>query len=227
MSSTTSRQSCGTVQNVTGNPNNSPATAVWLIRHGETEWSITGQHSGRTDLPLTSRGEAEAVEAGELLAGRRFDHVLCSPLRRARRTCEIAGYLDVAQIEPDCQEWDYGNWTGFTQEQIRETHPDWSIWTGPVPGGESLDDIAARARRVVNRIRSTGGTTAVFAHGHFLRVFPSEWLGLRAVSGGHFALETAAICILGEDAGIPAIRAWNVRRSLVVPQSRQAAGLPG
>lgn len=188
---------------------------MWLIRHGETEWSLTGQHSGRTDLALTAKGEDEAREARDLLAGRVFDQVLCSPLRRARRTCEIAGYLDVADIEPDCQEWDYGDLTGYTQDQVREKYPEWTIWSGPVPGGESLDAIASRAKRVVNRIRAIGGTNAIFAHGHFLRVFTTQWLGLPAVSGGHFALETAGISILGEDAGIPAIRAWNLRKSLV------------
>ncbi|MDZ4796670.1 MAG: histidine phosphatase family protein [Bryobacteraceae bacterium] len=196
---------------------NLPPATVWLIRHGETEWSISGQHSGRTDLPLTAKGEDEAREARELLAGRSFDVVLCSPLRRARRTCQLAGYLDVADIEPDCQEWDYGDWTGYTQDQIREKSPDWTIWTGPVPGGESLEDIASRAKRVVNRIRNGGGTAAIFAHGHFLRVFTTQWLGLPAATGGNFALETSGICILGEDAGLPAIRAWNLRRSLTSP----------
>jgi broad specificity phosphatase PhoE len=193
--------------------NPSSAATVWLIRHGETEWSLSGQHSRRTDLPLTLKGEDEAREARDLLAGRPFDLVLCSPLRRARRTCQLAGYLDIADIEPDCQEWDYGDWTSFTQEQICDKCPNWTIWTGPVPGGESLEDIAARARRVVKRIRTCGGTTAIFAHGHFLRVFATQWLRLPASAGGAFALETAGICILREDAGIPAIRAWNLKQS--------------
>jgi len=184
---------------------------VWLIRHGQTEWSLSGQHSGRYDLPLTAQGEQEALATRELLGGRKFDHVFCSPLRRAVRTCELAGYSDVATLDPDFQEWDYGDCTGFTMEQIQERYPGWTIWKGPVPNGESLDDIAGRALRAADRLRELKGTTAVFAHGHFLRVFATQWLGLPAVSARHLALETSAICILGEDAGYPAIRAWNLK----------------
>lgn len=182
---------------------------VWLIRHGETAWSRSGQHSGRTDLPLTPQGEHEALAVGRLLAGRPFDHVFCSPLQRARRTCELAGYLPSAIIDPDLQEWDYGDCTSFTQEQIRERHPGWTIWKGPVPNGESIAEIAARAHRVVTRLRQCHGVVAVFAHGHFLRVLTTEWLGLPPDAGRCFALETSAICILGEDSGEPAIRVWN------------------
>jgi len=190
-------------------------TEVWLIRHGETEWSLSGQHSGRNDLALTAHGEEEALDARDLLAGRKFGLVLCSTLRRARRTCELAGYSGVAVLDPDCQEWDYGDCTGFTQSELRERWPGWTIWRGPCPNGESLDDIAARARGVVDRVRAhKGGPVAIFAHGHFLRVFASQWLGLPPATGANFALQTAAISILGEDSGIPAVRAWNLRRTL-------------
>jgi probable phosphoglycerate mutase len=186
---------------------------VLLIRHGETEWSISGQHSGMCDLPLTARGEEEAREIGRRLAGQTFDRVICSPLQRAVRTCEIAGYLPTAQFEPDLHEWDYGDCTGFTQDQMRERFADWTLWTGPVPNGETAADVGRRARGVIERLRQSRETTAIFAHGHFLRVFATQWLGIAPELGRHFALETSAYCILGEDAGFPAIVAWNVRRA--------------
>jgi probable phosphoglycerate mutase len=184
---------------------------VLLIRHGETAWSITGQHSGRTDLPLTARGEEEARVVARLLAGQTFERVLCSPLQRALRTCEIAGYRDVAEIDPDLQEWDYGDCSSFTQKQICERYPGWTVWAGPLPNGETVVDVAARARRVVEHVRQSGKRTAIFAHGHFLRVFTTQWLGVAPELAKHFALDTSAYCILGNDAGIPAIRAWNVK----------------
>ena len=186
---------------------------VLLIRHGETEWSISGQHSGRIDLPLTARGEDEAREVGRLLAGQTFERVVCSPLQRAVRTSEIAGYLPVAQIDPDLREWDYGDCTTFTQDQMCERYPGWTVWSGPLPNGETAGDVAQRARRVIERLRQSRQRTAIFSHGHFLRVFATQWLGLAPEAGRHFALETSAYCILGEDAGFPAIRAWNVKRA--------------
>jgi broad specificity phosphatase PhoE len=187
------------------------STEVWLVRHGETAWSLTRRHSGRTDLPLTAHGEEEAGAAAQLLGGRKFDQVWCSPLVRARRSCEIAGYLAAARIDPDLEEWDYGDWTGLTLEQVQERCPGWNVWDGPVPGGESIEEIAARAGRVVERLREAGGTVAVFAHGHFLRVLTTQWLGLPPQAGRNFALETSSVCILGQDAGFPAIRAWNLK----------------
>ena len=184
---------------------------VWLVRHGETEWSLSGQHSGRFDLPLTAHGEEEARAVGRLLDGTTFDTVLCSPLERARRTCEITGHMAAAKIDPDLQEWDYGDCTGFTHEQLAERYPGWTIWRGPVPHGETIADIAARARRVIDRLRRGQGRTLLFSHGHFLRVLATQWIGLAPENGCHFALETSSYCILGEDVGFPAIRAWNVR----------------
>ena len=185
---------------------------VWLIRHGQTEWSVTGQHSGRYDLPLTPDGEDEARQVASLLNGRKFDHVFCSPLRRAARTCQLAGYDAVATVDPDIQEWDYGACTGKTERQMREEYPGWTIWGGPVPQGESIDDIASRAQRAVGRLRTLPGSVAVFSHGHFLRVFVTQWLGLPPQAAKHFALETGSISVLGTDAGIPAIRKWNINR---------------
>ena len=184
---------------------------IWLVRHGETEWSITGQHSGRTDLPLTARGEDEARDVARFLEARRFDHVWCSPLQRARRTCEISGFASVARIEPNLQEWDYGDCTGYTQEQLAERYPGWNIWAGPVPNGESIEEIAGRACRVVERLRTLEGRVVIFAHGHFLRVLATQWLGLAPQSGRNLALETSGVCVLGYDAGFPAIRVWNLR----------------
>jgi probable phosphoglycerate mutase len=187
-------------------------TRIYLIRHGETEWSLSGQHSGRKDLPLTAHGEEEALAVGRILGGRKFDRVWCSTLQRARRTCELAGYLECAVLDPDLQEWDYGDCTGYTQEQIRERFPGWTIWDGPVPNGESIEQIAARARGVVDRIRSSGGSTALFAHGHFLRILATQWLELPPENGSRLALETASISILGYDTGYPAILTWNERK---------------
>lgn len=182
---------------------------IWLIRHGETAWSLTGQHSGRYDLPLTPHGEDEARATALALQGVVFDKVICSPLQRATRTCELTGYLPQARIEPDAAEWDYGDCTGFTQDQLAEKYPGWTIWRGPVPNGESIEQISARARRVIDGIKAEGGRVAVFAHGHFLRIFTTQYLGLEPERGRHFALATAAVCILGAEQGEPAIVAWN------------------
>lgn len=182
---------------------------IWLIRHGETAWSKTGQHSGRYDLPLTPHGEDEARATAQALRGVEFDQVICSPLQRAKRTCELVGLLERARIEPDAAEWDYGDCTGFTQDQLAEKYEGWTIWRGPVPNGESIDEIAARARRVIEPVRAEGGRVALFAHGHFLRVFTTQYLGLEPQRGRHFALETAAVCILGFEQDEPAIVAWN------------------
>ena len=151
---------------------------IWLIRHGETEWSLSGQHTGRTDIPLTAVGERQAAEIGRYLAGRRFVLVLTSPLQRAQETCRLAGYGGAAQVEPDLREWDYGAYEGRTSAQIQESVPGWTIWTSPVPQGETIQQVAARAGRVIERAAKAGGDVALFAHGHLLRVLTACWLGL-------------------------------------------------
>jgi probable phosphoglycerate mutase len=181
---------------------------IWLVRHGETEWSRTGQHTGRTDLPLTEQGRAEARAAGALLAGVAFAAVLVSPLRRAQETCEIAGLLSQARTEPEAMEWDYGELNGLTRAEIKAIHgADWTIWRGPVPGGETLGHVAARAARVLASLPR--GRTVIFAHGHFLRILTAVYLGLPPETARHFALATARVSILGEDYGSPAIVRWN------------------
>ena len=181
----------------------------WLVRHGETEWAITGQHSGRYDIALTPRGEREAEALRGVLKPEDFDTVLCSPLQRARRTCEIAGFAGIAKIEPDIMEWDYGDCTSFTQDQLRERFPNWNIWDGPVPNGESIGQIAARASRVIGKYRHTSGRVLLFAHGHFLRIFTTQFLNLPPRAGMHLALDPCAVSVLGQDAGFAAIRQWN------------------
>jgi broad specificity phosphatase PhoE len=181
---------------------------LWLVRHGETAWSLTGQHTGRTDLALTEKGRHEARAVAGRLAGIHFEEVIVSPLRRARETCEIAGFSAQARIEPNAMEWDYGELNGLTRAQVKEIHgPDWTIWQGPVPGGETLVEVAARARRVLESARK--GRTAIFAHGHFLRILTAVYLGLPPAAAKHFALATAKVSVLGEDYGHPAIVRWN------------------
>jgi broad specificity phosphatase PhoE len=170
---------------------------LWLVRHGETEWSRSGQHTGKTDLPLTSVGEQQAKEIGKLLRGQRFGLVLTSPLLRARETCRLAGYGDVAVVDPNLQEWDYGEYEGKTTAEIQEKRPGWSLWSDGVPGGESIQQVAARAQAVVDRVLAGSGDALLFAHGHILRIVACRWLGLPPQDGRLFALATAALTTLG------------------------------
>jgi probable phosphoglycerate mutase len=183
---------------------------LWLLRHGETEWSRTRRHTGRTDLGLTPEGERQARTLGESLAGRTFTLVLTSPLRRARETCRIAGYGDVARETPDLMEWDYGAYEGRTREEIRQDAPGWTIWTAPVPGGETASDVAARADRVIDLALRAGGDVALFAHGHVLRVLATRWLGLPPSAGALLALDTATLSVLGHEDAARVVRRWNV-----------------
>jgi broad specificity phosphatase PhoE len=183
---------------------------IWLIRHGETEWSLSGQHTGRTDLPLTAAGQQHAEEIGRYLAGRPFALVLTSPLQRARETCRLAGYGGVAQIDADLCEWDYGAYEGRTSAQIQESVPDWTIWTSPVPQGETIQQVAARARRAIARAAAAGGDVALFAHGHLLRILTACWLGLPPDAGRLFALGTASVSVLGYERETRVIARWNV-----------------
>ena len=189
---------------------------IYLARHGETAWSVSGQHTGRTDLPLTAQGEQNARRLGERLAGLQLAWVVTSPLERARRTCELAGFGAVASIDPDLVEWDYGAYEGKTPAEIRRERPGWEIFRDGCPGGESLAQVAARADRVVARLRAIGADVLVFSSGHLLRVLAARWLGLDGALGRYFFLETAALSILGyqRDLTEPVIRLWNDCRHL-------------
>ena len=182
---------------------------LWLIRHGETEWSRSGAHTGRTDLPLTRDGEVRAGAIGRYLAGRRFALVLTSPLKRARETCRIAGYGDVAQVEPNLREWDYGAYEGRTSADIRKEIPGWNLWTMGVAGGETIERVADRAGRVIDRACAAGGDTALFAHGHILRILTACWLGLPPGAGRLFALDTGCLSMLGYEHETRVISHWN------------------
>ncbi len=181
---------------------------IWLIRHGETEWSRDHKHTGRTDLPLTDAGREQARAAGRRLAGKRFALVLSSPLRRAWDTAELAGLT--AEPEPDLMEWDYGDYEGRRTVDVREERPGWEIWRDGVPGGETLEQLGARADRVIDRLCGTEGDAAVVAHGHFLRVLGARWIELGPEGGGRLRLDTAAVCELGFEREKRVIRAWNL-----------------
>jgi probable phosphoglycerate mutase len=183
---------------------------LWVVRHGETEWSRTGRHTGRTDLPLTAAGRREARTLRRELAGRQFALVLSSPLSRAWETCRIAGYADVARTTSLLCEWDYGDVEGRTRDAVRRERPGWTVWKGPLPGGETLDEVAARARRVIRRAVAARGDVLLFGHGHILRVLAVCWLGLEPWDARLLALSTASIGILGEEAATRVIRTWNV-----------------
>ena len=184
---------------------------AWLVRHGETEWSLAGRHTGLTDLPLTARGEETARELAGRLRGVSAARVYTSPLRRAARTCMLAGFGDVAETDHDLVEWDYGEYEGLTSRDIRARQPGWMLFRDGCAGGETLAGVAARADRVVQRLRGGDGNALVFSSGHFLRVLAARWLGEDASAGRHFVLGTAAVCALGydHDRTEPVIRLWN------------------
>lgn len=184
-------------------------TEVVLVRHVETEWSLSGQHTGRTDIPLTAHGEEVARRLARPLAARRFRGVLCSPLQRARRTCELAGLNGQAEIEPDLLEWDYGAYEGRTPAEIRAERPDWLVFRDGCPDGESPEQVAARVDRVIARVRAMEGPVALFAHGHLLRLLGARWIGLPPSGGAHFLLDTSTLTVLSWYRGEPAIRCWN------------------
>jgi probable phosphoglycerate mutase len=182
---------------------------LWLVRHGETEWSASGRHTSTTDLPLTSAGEDAARALAPRLSDVEVSHVLTSPRVRASHTAELAGFAD-ADVDADLVEWDYGDYEGLTTPQIRETVPGWTVWSHPCPGGESADEVSRRLDRVVSRAHAAGGTTLVFAHGHSLRALTARWLDLPVSEGRHFDLGTATISVLGDDRGTPVVQRWNV-----------------
>jgi probable phosphoglycerate mutase len=189
---------------------------LYLLRHGETAWSLSGQHTGRTDIPLTPNGEKRAADAGRMLAGLRGDDnplvlVMSSPRTRALRTAELAG-LTVTEVTEDLAEWDYGEGEGLTTPQIRETIPGWTVWTHPSPGGETAEQVGTRAERVLARAREelAAGDVVLIGHGHFSRVLIATWLGMPPANGVHFALDAAAIAELGHERKVPQVRRLNV-----------------
>jgi broad specificity phosphatase PhoE len=183
--------------------------AIVLVRHAETEWSRAGRHTGRTDIPLTEGGRRAALELAERLAEWRFQRALVSPLRRARETCELCGLADVAELRDGLLEWDYGDYEGLTTTEIRERRPDWSLWRDGCPGGESPAQVGARADGVLSELRAADGSTAVFSHGHMLRVLGARWIELAPSAGARLGLSTAAICVLGFERETSILARWN------------------
>jgi len=188
-----------------------PLPVVYLARHGETAWSLSGQHTGLTDLPLTERGERNARRLGERLHGLTFAKVLTSPLQRAVRTCELAGFGAAAEIDKDLVEWNYGQYEGRTSAEIHAERPDWQLFRDGCPGGETPDQVGTRADRVVSRVREARGNVLLFSSGHFLRVLAARWLGLEPAAGRYWLLSTASLSALGyeHDRSQPVIRLWN------------------
>lgn len=182
---------------------------IWLVRHGETEWSESGQHTGRTDIPLTATGEQQGKALGRHLAGHQFALVLASPLSRARETCRLAGFDGVAQVSDDLIEWNYGIYEGRTTAAVRGEQPGWTIWTSPVPQGETVEQVGERARRVIERADAAAGDVALFAHAHFLRILGACWIGLPPIHGRTLTLGTASISVLGYERETRVIQVWN------------------
>jgi probable phosphoglycerate mutase len=184
---------------------------IYLARHGETAWSLSGQHTGLTDLPLTAPGERNASRLGERLRGLTFARVFTSPLQRAARTCELAGFGTVAEVDADLVEWNYGHYEGRRTVEIHAERPDWQLFRDGCPGGESPDQVGVRADRVVSRVRAIHGNVLLFSSGHFLRVFAARWLGLEPAGGRYFLLSTASLSALGYEHNLsePVIRLWN------------------
>jgi broad specificity phosphatase PhoE len=185
--------------------------SLYLARHGETAWSLSGRHTGRTDLPLTERGEQDARGLAERLRGLSFTQVWTSPLQRAARTCELAGFGSTAEVNGDLVEWNYGDYEGRTSAEIHETRPDWQLFRDGCPGGEAPEQVGARANRVVERVRAVRADVLVFSSGHFLRVLAARWLGLEPAAGRFFLLRTASLSVLGYEHSLsePVIRLWD------------------
>ena len=186
-----------------------PQPHLTLVRHGDTEWSLSGRHTGWTDIPLVESGRRQAKLLGGRLAGRSFALVLSSPLSRAHDTCRLAGLGDEVTVDPDLREWNYGDLEGLTSDEIRRSMPGWTIWSGPVPGGETADQVGQRADRVIERVMPVDGDVAIFAHGHLLRVLAARWLDLPADHGALFELATATLSRLGWERERRVIELWN------------------
>jgi len=191
---------------------------IYLARHGETAWSLTGQHTGLTDLPLTERGDQNARALGRRLTGLNFGGVLTSPLQRALRTCELAGFAGVAQVDRDLVEWNYGKYEGRNTEEIHAERPDWQLFRDGCPGGESPAEVGERADRVVTRVRNAGANVLLFSSGHFLRVLAARWLKLEPGAGRYLVLSTASLSMLGYEHNLcqPVVQLWNDTRHVAV-----------
>jgi broad specificity phosphatase PhoE len=189
------------------------AFEIWLVRHGETAWSLSGAHTGRTDIPLLPVGRSMAKAIGRRLAGRRFPLVLSSPLSRASETCRLAGYGEQMELDPDLREWDYGDYEGRTTTDIRRENANWSLWTDGAPNGETIGQVAGRAQRVIDRIVRAPADALLFSHGHLLRILTAVWLGLDPQAARLFALGTASISTLGFERENRVIRRWNLSAS--------------
>ncbi|EWC62045.1 putative phosphoglycerate mutase family protein [Actinokineospora spheciospongiae] len=188
------------------------SNTVYLLRHGQTEWSETGKHTGRTDIPLTGEGEARARRAGTVLAGLRGERpavVITSPRQRAVRTAALAG-LVVDETTEELAEWDYGDYEGLTTPEIRETVPGWTVWTHPCPNGETAEQVTDRAVRLVDRVRRLDSDVVLVGHGHFSRVLVATWIGQPSTYGVHFGLDAAGIVVLGDERGVPQIKRMNI-----------------
>ena len=192
-----------------------PVQRVVLVRHGETAWSRSGRHTGRSDIPLDPEGEAQARRLRDRLRGWSFAEVLFSPLQRARSTCEIAGLAASARPDPDLQEWDYGAYEGRTADEIRADRPGWVIWRDGVIGGETVADVGRRADSVIARVRAVDGDVALFAHGHLLRILAARWCRLPVLTGESLALSPAAVSVLGYEREAPCVWLWNDTSHLV------------
>ena len=185
---------------------------LWLVRHGETEWSLSGAHTSRTDIPLTDHGRQRAEELKEFLNGKKFAAVFTSPMQRARETCKIAGYADVATIDEGLREWNYGIYEGKTTKEIQVDHPGWSVWTAEIVDGEPVEHVGERADGVIARALAAAGhdgTVALFAHAHILRILAARWIGLPATSGSLFALGTGSLSELGFERETRVVKRWN------------------
>jgi broad specificity phosphatase PhoE len=186
-----------------------PTAQLWLIRHGETEWSISGAHTSRTDIPLTERGRQRAGTIHDYLMNRKFSLVLTSPMQRAQETCRIAGFAEIARVDENLREWDYGRYEGLTTADIRKEQPGWSVWDSTPPEGESLDQVTARAQSIIARSLAVGGQVALFSHAHFLRILAATWIGLPAKTGSLFALGTGSVSTLSFERETRVIETWN------------------
>jgi probable phosphoglycerate mutase len=190
----------------------SEGTQLWLIRHGETEWSLSGQHTSRTDIALTDHGRKRAEELRDYLKGTVFQAVFVSPMQRARETCQIAGFGSQAVVDNDLKEWDYGVYEGKTTSEIRAQIPGWSVWKDPIVDGETAEQVGLRADHVIARSLTAspgGGNVALFAHAHILRILAARWLGLAAIEGSLFALGTGSVSVLGWEREARVISSWN------------------